>query len=276
MRTTFRTSGLWLSRLQDALDAAIDSGAQTEDLTQLSDLDQALATLLRQAMVIRRAQRSFLTSGALTAMEMAIFEPTPPVRDESPLFCEHANEMPQICRCRDTCYCQANSCQDRRWLSINVVRWIRTTLGYGPIRQTDMGDYLRRVAGISPTSLGGHLSQMLEVEEDGDGCLFQRPCYTGCEVCTARPRNESIMASICNAVSPSPLSVEDLREALVVHGIPVSDDELIETVRQLLARGRVLVVNGRMLACVGYTDTATEVVVPEEPRELSRFDIIDG
>jgi len=32
----------------------------------------------------------------------------------SPLFCEHANECPNICPCPPRCYCKAYSCSGRR------------------------------------------------------------------------------------------------------------------------------------------------------------------
>lgn len=34
-------------------------------------------------------------------------------RSESPIFCEHANEMPGTCPCPSDCYCKFNSCRTR-------------------------------------------------------------------------------------------------------------------------------------------------------------------
>jgi len=34
-------------------------------------------------------------------------------RGESPVFCEHANEMPQRCPCDAACYCKSHSCRPR-------------------------------------------------------------------------------------------------------------------------------------------------------------------
>lgn len=36
-----------------------------------------------------------------------------PKRRSSPVFCEHANEMPQVCPCDDLCYCKDHSCRPR-------------------------------------------------------------------------------------------------------------------------------------------------------------------
>ena len=33
---------------------------------------------------------------------------------KSPIFCEHANEMPAICTCDDDCYCKEHSCKQRK------------------------------------------------------------------------------------------------------------------------------------------------------------------
>lgn len=32
---------------------------------------------------------------------------------ENPLFCEHANEVPQACPCEPDCYCRNHTCRDR-------------------------------------------------------------------------------------------------------------------------------------------------------------------
>jgi hypothetical protein len=34
-------------------------------------------------------------------------------RSDAPVFCEHANENPAICRCPPDCYCQTRTCKDR-------------------------------------------------------------------------------------------------------------------------------------------------------------------
>lgn len=31
----------------------------------------------------------------------------------SALYCEHANEVPMICKCDDSCYCKQHSCKER-------------------------------------------------------------------------------------------------------------------------------------------------------------------
>lgn len=35
-------------------------------------------------------------------------------RRDSPIFCEHANEMPHVCPCDDDCYCKDHSCRTPR------------------------------------------------------------------------------------------------------------------------------------------------------------------
>ncbi len=32
------------------------------------------------------------------------------------VFCEHANENPQLCRCQENCYCKAHTCKGREGL----------------------------------------------------------------------------------------------------------------------------------------------------------------
>lgn len=53
----------------------------------------------------------------LTEFWDAVDPPRPPAPKEdfyaSPVFCEHANEVPHFCPCGPRCYCKANTCRDR-------------------------------------------------------------------------------------------------------------------------------------------------------------------
>ncbi len=42
------------------------------------------------------------------------------MKSKSPIYCEHANEMPATCPCSDDCYCKEHSCKPRKIKDIPV------------------------------------------------------------------------------------------------------------------------------------------------------------
>lgn len=80
----------------------------------------------------------------------------------SAIYCGHANEYPAVCDCPPDCYCQSNSCKDRKWLSTYALAIILPLLdssleGY---HQDDLINAGVRL-GVSETSMYSHLDAMV-------------------------------------------------------------------------------------------------------------------
>jgi hypothetical protein len=122
------------------------------------------------------------------------------------------------------------------------------------------------------------MSHMAEVEDDGEW-VFLRPSQSS-PLRGALERDEEFMVRVCHIVRYTPLTLWALREEIAIRGYYVEDDNLLESIRQLLARGRLVQVSGRLTTPPYYTEVGsipgTSVGMPAEPRALSRFDIIDG
>lgn len=285
MPNNLPNSGPWWRPLQDALDALIDSEAmpQAESFDRLSDQDRNLLTQYRQLMQSRILQRSQerIRAGALSEIESELFDPRPPARDDHGMFCNHANESPQTCTCPETCYCQNHSCRQRRWLSVFVVRFIRTTLSYGPIRREHMLDLAQRRHDIHPVSLESHLDRLegedhIRVSQKQE--LYQVLCphygsaegasCDGCDHRLALQSNQNAMRLVRDTVRRDPLTFDELYRTLSPR---ISQGSLLQSVIQLMARGKLITNEGRQ-----FMLAVRRRPLQARPAPRSRFDIING